>query len=165
MRHGCNAFGRKDETSQPLSFWVEQDILEYIKRYNLEICSVYGDIVCQQKDRQICLPEVGGSQLVTTGERRTGCIFCGFGMHLDKGESRFQMLKRSHPRLYEYAIGGGEWIDNPEYIEGLSNEPDEMGWIPWNPERIWVPSKKGLGMGFVFDEGNRIYGKEVWRYK
>ena len=165
MRHGCNAFGRRDETSQPLSFWKEQDILEYIERYNVQICSVYGDIVYQQKDRQICIAGTKNSQRTTTEANRTGCIFCGFGMHLEKGETRFQRLKRTHPRLYEYAIGGGQWIDNPDYIEGLSTEPDEMGWIPWNPERIWVPDKKGLGMGFVFDDGNRIYGKEVWRYK
>lgn len=44
LRHGCNAFEGRHISSQPLSFWTEQDILEYIKRNKLDICSVYGEI-------------------------------------------------------------------------------------------------------------------------
>ena len=164
-KHGCNSFDCKKQSSQPLSFWTEQDVLAYIENNNLPICSVYGDIIWTDNGDQLAMPNTPGAKRITTGAYRTGCVFCGFGMHLEKGESRFQRLRRTHLKLYDYAIGGGQWIDNPDYIEGLSTEPDEMGWIPWNPEKIWVPSKKGLGMGFVFDEGNRIYGKEVWRYK
>ncbi len=165
IRRGCNAFCGRRQTSNPLSFWTEQDILQYILRYGVEIPSVYGNIVRQDKEGQLAISEVEGTKLVTTGANRTGCVFCGFGMHLEKGETRFQRLQRTHPRLYEYAIGGGKWIDNPDYIQGLSCEPDEYGWIPWNPERIWVPDKHGLGFGFVFDKGNEIYGREMWRYK
>lgn len=165
IRHGCNAFDTTEQTSQPMSFWTEQDVLTYIEDYGLDVAAVYGDLVWTGKDGQITMPFAVGSRLHFTGAQRTGCIFCGFGMHLEKNESRFQLLKRTHPRLYEYAIGGGQWIDNPDYVDGLSMEPDEMGWINWNPERIWVPSVKGLGFGFVFDTGNEIYGKEMWRYK
>lgn len=165
LRHGCNAFHASKQTSQPMSFWTEQDVLEYIERYHLDIAPVYGDIVWIDKTGQITMPGAKGAKRATTGCTRTGCIFCGFGMHLEKGESRFQRLAKTHPRLYEYSIGGGQWIDNPDYVEGLSTEPDEMGWREWNPERIWVPDKKGLGMGFVFDTCNEIYGKEMWRYK
>lgn len=153
LKNGCNAFHAKDQKSTPLAFWTEQDVLAYIQLYNLEMAPVYGEIIMRD------------SKLITTGCTRTGCIFCGFGTHLEKGETRFQRLAHTHPRLYEYAIGGGQWIDNPDYLEGLPNEPDEMGWTPWNPERVWVPDKKGLGIGFVFDTCNEIYGKEMWRYK
>ena len=61
IRTGCNAFEGKKPSSQPLSFWTEQDILEYIRRYNIEICSVYGDIVENEK-----------GLLETTGVRRSG---------------------------------------------------------------------------------------------
>lgn len=44
LRHGCNAFEGRHISSQPLSFWTEQDILEYIKKNKLDICSVYGEI-------------------------------------------------------------------------------------------------------------------------
>lgn len=165
-RHGCNAFDSKKQTSQPLSFWTEQDVLAYILREGLDIATVYGNIVTLDKDGMPTTPMPGvPCRLCTTGADRTGCVFCGFGFHLEKGETRFQRLKRTHPRLYEYSIGGGQWIDNPDYIEGLSTEPDEMGWIEWNPPRIWVPDKHGLGMGFVFDTVNEIYGKEMMRYK
>lgn len=62
-------------------------------------------------------------------------------------------------------MGGGQWADNPTYDATLSSEPDDIGWIPWNPKKIWVPSKKGLGMRFVFDECNKIYGKDFYRYE
>jgi len=164
LHHGCNAFNARKQSSQPLSFWREQDVLEYIDRYNIEIAPVYGDIIWVGSDGQITMPEAKGAKRVTTGCNRTGCMFCAYGMHREKDESRFERMKHTHPRLYEYSIGGGQWIDNPDYIDGLSDEPDEIGWIPWNPERIWVPSKKGLGMGFVFDFCNELYGKKMWRY-
>lgn len=40
-----------------------------------------------------------------------------------------------------------------------------MGWVNWNPKKIWVPSKEGLGMGKVFDLLNEIYGTDFIRYK
>ena len=39
--------------------------------------------------------------LKTTGCSRTGCMLCGFGCHLEKpGEGRFEMLKETHPKMY-----------------------------------------------------------------
>ena len=152
LKTGCNAYGGHG-TSNPLSFWTEQDILQYIKKYDIEICPLYGDII--EKD----------GLLQTTGYRRTGCSFCGFGAHLDKGETRFRMMQRTHPDLYKFCIDGGGWVDNPEYIEGLGTEPYEDGWVPWNPKKLWMPTKDGLGMGFVFDYMNSMYGTETVLYK
>lgn len=152
LKHGCNAFDGSKISSQPLSFWTEQDILEYIQRYNLEICSVYGKVVEKY------------GELRLTGVQRTGCIYCGFGCHLDK-ESRYLKLKETHPDKYNYCINGGQWIDNPFYVPGLSLEPDEWGWINWNPKQIWSPSKDGLGLGRVFDMINEVYGENFIVYK
>lgn len=44
MKKGCNAFDAPRPTSQPMSFWTEQDVLHYIKKYDVPYCSVYGDI-------------------------------------------------------------------------------------------------------------------------
>ena len=44
MQYGCNAFEKSNPTSQPLSFWTEQDIYHYIQKYNVPYCSVYGEI-------------------------------------------------------------------------------------------------------------------------
>ena len=87
---GCNVISKKK--SKPLSFWTEQDVLEYLVRNNIKIPSVYGDIIRDSKGRW-----------KTTGETRTGCIFCLIGSHLEK-PNRFQRLKITHPNIYDYCI-------------------------------------------------------------
>lgn len=164
IRHGCNAFDGHKHTSQPLSFWLEQDILRYIKQEGLEIASVYGDIVAVDKNGFSYEPLPGvDCELKCTGCNRTGCIFCGFGCHLEKGETRFQRLAKTHPRQYEYCVGGGQWVDNPDYDPTAPKMDGD--WLNWNPKKIWVPSKEGLGMKHVFDECNQIYGKDFIRYE
>ena len=148
LKNGCNAFEIKNPHSAPMSFWTEQDVLQYIKKYNIPIASVYGDVVYETEPKQIRFEEVGidtqeKEKLITTGCKRTGCIFCAFGCHLEKQPNRFQMLKETHPRQYEYCIKGGEF----------------------NEQGIWQPNKDGLGMGYVFDELNKIYGDDFIRYK
>lgn len=167
IRHGCNAFESASPTSQPLSFWTEQDILTYIVKYNLKVADVYGDIVSVVDGVEYPAVDMFGNvgcNLKCTGCERTGCIFCGFGFHLEKrGETRFQRLARTHPKQYEYSIGGGQWVDNP-YYDATAPEMDGE-WKNWNQKKIWVPSKKGLGMGKVFDLANEIYGKDFYRYE
>lgn len=167
IRTGCNAFDSKYPKSQPMSFWTEQDVLAYIVKYDIKIASVYGDIVNVGDDGEFYAPvdltgEIG-TNLSCTGCQRTGCVFCAFGFHNERGETRFQRLARTHPRQYEYAIGGGQWVDNPAY-DPVAHEYDG-DWKNWNPKKIWVPSKKGLGLGKVFDMVNEIYGKDFYRYK
>ena len=93
IRYGCNAFKDKSRpSSNPMSFWTDQDILEYIRRYNLPYASVYGEVVETP------------SGLATTGCNRTGCMFCMFGCHLEKAPNRFQKMKETHPKQYEYCM-------------------------------------------------------------
>ena len=61
MRSGCNLFDSKKPTSKPLSIWTNNDILEYIVRFNIPYCPIYGDIVKDKKGRW-----------TTTGVERTG---------------------------------------------------------------------------------------------
>ena len=155
LNHGCNAFDGNKITSQPLSFWTNQDILQYIKRFGLDICSVYGYI-----------ETLNNGNLHCTGTQRTGCVFCGFGAHNEKqGEERFLLLKETHPKQYNHCINGGKWSDNPYYDPNASTEPDEIGWVNWNPKKIWTPSKEGLGFGVVFDYLNAEYGENFIKYK
>lgn len=87
---GCNNF--KSGKSTPLSFWTEQDILRYIIDNDLTIPSAYGSIIGDKHGK-----------LKTTGESRTGCIFCPIGAHLSKF-NKFQRLKLTHPHLYDYCM-------------------------------------------------------------
>lgn len=108
LETGCNAFDKKRPRSAPMSFWTEQDILAFIKTEHIEIASVYGDIITTDEDGlEYSASLLDGCKYKTTGCERTGCIFCGFGAHLEKGEGRFQRLKRTHPRQYDYCMGGG----------------------------------------------------------
>lgn len=99
LKTGCNSFNGKRPMSRPLSVWTEQDILQYLYESKIEYAKIYGEI---KKDAD--------GDYYTTGVNRTGCIFCGFGCHLEKEPNRFQMLKKSHPKLYNYCIGGGNTI-------------------------------------------------------
>lgn len=136
LKTGCNAFDLKRPQSQPMAFWTEQDVLQYLKKYDVPYCSVYGEIVPTSDEEQIegqmttfdVLNDYEGTLLKTTKCSRTGCIFCMFGCHLEKEPNRFQRLKETHPRQYKYCIGGGEMVDGK-----------------------WQPSKDGLGLGKVLD--------------
>lgn len=103
LKYGCNAIEKSEPSSQPLSFWTNQDILQYIVENGLEIAPVYGDIV---KDEH--------GNYMTTGEQRTGCMFCMFGIQYETEPNRFQRMKETHPRQYEYCmtkLGIGEVLD------------------------------------------------------
>ncbi len=105
FRESCNAFENKRPHSNPMSFWTENDVLQYIKENDLKIASVYGEVV--PKGGQLAFEGCTDcDKFETTGCYRTGCIFCGFGAHLDKNP-RFVRLKETHPKQYNYCIGGG----------------------------------------------------------
>lgn len=164
IRHGCNAFDATVKTSQPMSFWTEQDVLHYIYENGLEIASVYGDIVSVDDYGIECTPLPGCEcDMKCTGCERTGCVYCAFGAHLKKGGDRFLRLAKTHPRQYEYCMGGGQWVDNPKYDPAAPKMDGD--WVNWNPKKIWVPSKEGLWMKKVFDDCNAIYGKDFIKYE
>lgn len=80
LKIGCNAYDGKTQ-SNPLGFWREEDIWNYIRKYNLSYSKIYD-----------------------MGYARTGCMFCMFGIHMEKGKNRFQIMKKTHPKQYNYCI-------------------------------------------------------------
>ena len=116
LKTGCNAFEGNIQ-SKPMSFWTEQDVLQYIDIMGLEVAPVYGNLL------------YSNGKYYFDGCQRTGCIFCGFGCHLEHEPNRFQRLKETHPKLYDYCMGGGEY----------------------NEDGVWQPNNKGLGMKHVMD--------------
>ncbi len=97
---GCNIYDAKTVKSQPLGFWTKQDILRYTVENDIEICSIYGDI---QQDTK--------GKYYLTGEQRTGCMFCAFGVHLEKEPNRFQRMLITHPRHYECCMRKTRVVD------------------------------------------------------
>lgn len=94
LRYGCNGYDMKTPRSTPLGFWTEQDILQCIKKNNIQYASVYGDISIDRNT----------GRLHTTGTRRTGCVFCAFGLQMDESPNRFQLMKDTHPKLWDYCM-------------------------------------------------------------
>ena len=74
-QQGCNAFEASRPHAEPLSFWLETDIWDYIRSEKLLYSKIYD-----------------------MGYDRTGCMFCMFGCHMEKGLNRFQRMKKSHPK-------------------------------------------------------------------
>lgn len=76
----CNTFNNRDkrkQKSRPLSIWMEDDILECIRKYDIPIADVYHK-----------------------GMRRTGCAFCGFGAQFPE-DNRLEFAYRYYPKLYQ----------------------------------------------------------------
>lgn len=79
LQKGCNSFeGRPMST--PMAFWLESDVWNYIKKYGIKYSKIYD-----------------------MGYTRTGCMFCMFGLHLDKS-NRFEHMKKTHPQIYNYCM-------------------------------------------------------------
>ena len=111
LKEGCNSFDAKKAASKPMSFWTEQDVLEYLVRTGIPYSPLYGDIVRDE-----------GGVLHTTGAQRSGCMFCMFGVHLEPEPNRFQRMAVTHPKQYDYCInklGCGQVL---EYI-GVPYKP------------------------------------------
>lgn len=105
LKQGCNAFDAKEPKSTPLSFWTKQDILEYLNFTKIPYCSLYGDI--QRNENGL---------LYLTGYQRTGCAGCLFGCHLESEPNRLQMLKITHPSLYNYFFDKLDYKTVCDYI-------------------------------------------------
>ena len=66
----------------PLAFWTDVDVHEYIEAEGVEYSALYD-----------------------MGYKRSGCMFCMFGVHLDKTPNRFQLMKKTHPKQWKYCTG------------------------------------------------------------
>ena len=128
LQFGCNGFEMKKPISNPMSFWLDQDVLLYIYKNKIPICSVYGDVVkVNEVEGQYDLEDLGifeieRPELKTTGCNRTGCMFCGYGCQFETpGEGRFELMKRTHPKQYEF-------IMKPEEAGGLGYK-EKIDWL------------------------------------
>lgn len=128
MLHGCNYFGKETIRSAPFAIFLRQDLLQLALDLHVPVPEVYGEI---KKDEN--------GLLYTTGEQRTGCSMCGFGIHLEKRPHRFDRLRQRSPKEWDYWMNrcctdengnpfgwgrvldyiGVGWRDEPEEFEQL----------------------------------------------
>lgn len=80
FKRGCNQYSNFPK-SNPMSFWTQEDIWEYIKTRDLKYSEIYD-----------------------MGYDRTGCIFCLFGLQRESKPSRFDLLKETHRSQYNFCM-------------------------------------------------------------
>ena len=111
LKYGCNAFDLVRPLSNPMAFWLEPDIWGYIKKNKIPYSSIYD-----------------------MGWDRTGCMWCAFGSHMEKGENRFQRMAKSHPKQYKFCIETLGMAKVLDYIK-----------VPYKP----IPEQKALNLEVV----------------
>lgn len=80
LQGGCNILNSKNPSSRPISIFTTKNIWDIIKKYNIPYSNIYD-----------------------LGYRRTGCMFCLFGTHLES-PNRFQIMAKTHPKQYNYCM-------------------------------------------------------------
>lgn len=89
LRMQLKLYGKEDENRcYPFlkTNWIESDIWEYAKRYNIRFAECYYD------------REINGVKV--KGEKRTGCELCAYGIHLEE-ENRLDRVKLESPKRFE----------------------------------------------------------------
>lgn len=129
MLHGCNYFGKDSIRSAPFAIFYRQDLLQLALDLNVPVPEVYGEI--KRDDNGL---------LFTTGEQRTGCSMCGFGIQMESRPHRFDRLRMRSPKEWDYWMNrccqdddgtlygwgrvldyiGVGWRDIPEQFEQLT---------------------------------------------
>ena len=92
LRHGCMAFDG-NVFCKPMAFWTEKDVWDYIDGFYIPHSRIY-----------------------SMGYTRTGCMFCMFGVHLEKPPNRFQLMKQTHPKQWDFCINKLNLRQPLEYI-------------------------------------------------
>ena len=80
-RYGCNAPHLKSPRSWPIAFWTHDDVWEYIRAERIPYSPLYD-----------------------MGYRRSGCMFCLFGIHMEGRPNRIQLLAKTHPACWRYCM-------------------------------------------------------------
>lgn len=137
LKHGCIMHDKKRVKCTPIGFWTDQDVKECVRKYGIKISELYGEIIEKEKDDK--------KVLMFSGEQRSGCEICAFGIMFD--QDRFERMKNTKPSMYNYMMRGGKWI-----------RKDLYRWVKFRPNSmpIWsnlyfVPSNEGFGYKFVLN--------------
>lgn len=120
--NGCNYFGKSTIRSCPFAFFLHSDVIHLAVDLKIHIPEIYGDVV------------VTNGIYKTTGEQRTGCSMCGFGVQMEKRPHRFDRLYERNPKEWDF------WMNKC----CTDSKGEKYGWgrvldyvcIPWRePQR------------------------------
>lgn len=150
--HGCNYFGKTTARSCPFAFYYHSDVVHLAVDLDVPIPGIYGKVEISDE-----INEFGDHEYKTTGEQRTGCSMCGFGIQLEQRPHRFDRLYERNPKEWDF------WMnkcctDDDGVKYGWGRVLDYIG-IPWKDPEHWYLNPKGdviEGQTTIFDymEGN-----------
>lgn len=119
-KYGCNYVSDKTARSCPFNYFSRQDLLTLALDLKAPIPEIYGEIVRDQDGK-----------LRTTKAQRTGCAMCGFGIHLEARPHRFDRLKESNPKLWDFLMY--RCVEDNGEVYGWGRVLDYLG-IEWENE-------------------------------
>jgi len=103
MKHGCNYYGKTVQRSCPFAIFERQDLLQLALDLGVTVPAVYGEIARRPNGK-----------LETTRAKRTGCMMCGFGIHIEDRPHRFDRLREDNPKAWDFwmiTMGWGQVLD------------------------------------------------------
>lgn len=126
-KYGCNYVGKESQRSCPFNYFSRQDLLTLALDLKAPVPEIYGEIVMDSDGK-----------LRTTKAQRTGCVMCGFGIHLESRPHRFDRLYMRNPKEWEF------WMekcctDDDDTKYGWGRVLDYIGvkWRqPWQPDMV-----------------------------
>lgn len=146
--NGCNYWSKGTKRSAPFSFFYHSDVVHLAVDLGVHIPEIHGEVKTREnKD----IPD--GVEYYTTGEQRTGCSMCGFGVQLEKRPHRFDRLYLRNPKEWEF------------WMEKCCKDPDgtPYGWgrvldyvgIGWrNPDIFVQYDKEQISVFEILEGGN-----------
>lgn len=145
--HGCNYFGKTTARSCPFAFFFHSDVVHLAVDLGVHIPEIYGEVVIS-KDKN----EMGDYEYSTSGEQRTGCSMCGFGIQLESRPHRFDRLYERNPGEWEFWMNRC-CVDDEGQPYGWGRVLDYIG-IPWRDPEHWYLNTSGQqlsGQTNIFD--------------
>lgn len=143
--NGCNYFGKTTARSCPFAFYYHSDVVRLAIELNVPIPKIYGEVKTRINDS---LPD--GIEYYTTGEQRTGCSMCGFGIQLEERPHRFDRLYERNPKEWDFWMNNCVVdVDGNKY--GWGRVLDYIG-IAWRNPKHWYLNDEGIdGQANIFD--------------
>lgn len=145
--HGCNYFGKTTARSCPFAFYYHSDVVHLAVDLGVHIPDIYGSVKISDE-----VNEYGDYEYSTTGEQRTGCSMCGFGIQLEERPHRFDRLYERNPKEWDFWMNkcckheDGTLYGWGEVLDYLS--------IPWRDPEHWYLNQNGeqlIGQMNIFD--------------
>lgn len=145
--HGCNYFGKTTARSCPFAFYYHSDVVHLAVDLGVPIPEIYGEVKISETKN-----EFGDYEYKTTGEQRTGCSMCGFGIQLESRPHRFDRLYERNPKEWEFWMNNC-CVDDDGVRYGWGRVLDYIG-IAWRNPEHWYLDEKGdqiQGQTTIFD--------------